>query len=94
MLELVPLEFEPPAQHSACCCVICNPQAFADYETACVAVRRPGGNRAHVCLSCVRLLAKAARGQAGTNARDLARWGRLELAAQVDREAWPKRRRR
>ena len=53
-----PLEFE---RHSDQCCQLCNPLSYADFETTCIAVRRPGGNRLYVCRECVTLMARAAR---------------------------------
>jgi hypothetical protein len=85
------LAFEPSTPGH--CCAVCNPHALADYETPCVAVRREGGNRLYVCLSCVRLLGRAQRARAvQTNAADRERWAKLEAKAQKRLEARKRRR--
>lgn len=77
-MSLEPLEFEPPSDDQ--CCALCNPFSVADFETKCVAVRRAGGNRVHVCLPCVDSLCSASqrRTVVTSNKRDLDRWAALE----------------
>jgi len=87
--ELIPIEFE--VAEDGHCCDLCNPLHFADYETRCVPVRAPGGNRAYYCLPCVRALARAARGTSGTNHEDLQRWRGRVAKAEQRRYGLPKR---